>query len=572
MSAITLDRISFVLLYRSLFQYRPAIRQIIAFYLLWTLFELSFPFLTKVLVDQGIGYGDIPFIGLVVMAQLMLVIGNISSDIFKTWLTRHLGVRLNLIVVDGYFRKLISKTVAFFSKNDEGAMHQHVNDNLRIEKFLTEGSMSLLNAVFKLALFSLIMFVFDWRIGLVFILSIGALLGWDVSFLKKRAVTDEQRLRISSDLRSELIEVVHGIHDIKVNGLEAERVSKWYKLQDRISQVRLRLFGIAQYYQGGTIVIAQLRDLFVVFVSALAVVNGSMTLGALLAIQYLLGHSNKPTLDIMQFIQDYHDAKLSLRRLQTVYESNEEEHLTGTMTFASVSGVIRLDDVHFRYQPDMPCIEGATVKLDAGAKVALVGESGSGKSTLIKLLLKLQEPTSGAIAVDDIPLAHANAHDWRERCSVVLQDGIIFTGSVRYNVSLADDAATDERRVDAAIRLAALEEVVKALPDGLNTRVGHQVKNLSKGQAQRLLIARAIYHGGEIVILDEPTSAMDSVNAMIVTENLLREFGDKTLIMATHNLDIARQMDRVVLMRHGRVHAYGQPGEVLSQLELAVKA
>lgn len=564
MSQSTKNISSFSGLYEQLFRYKTAIFQVLVLQLLWVLFELIFPFLTQALVDQGINHQDIDFIYLLLMGQLALFLGIITSDFLRLWLLRHIGIRINIKLVNAYLHNLLFKQYLFFSNKKQGDLIQHINDNLRIETFMTGSSVNFVSAIFKILVFGLVMFIFSWKIGLVFIISFFLVIFWDFFFLRYREKIDHERFKVGSKMRSQLMEVLEGLVDIKVNNLERYKVAEWHDVQDQFAQNRLRILRIYQIYQGFNFIIGQLRDIFILFFAATSVINGTMTLGAMLAIQYILGQLTKPTTDIMQFVQDWQDAKLSLGRLEEVFiESQKEYEPADFSPTIAYQQNISFDNVRFTYK-DVPTIKEISFEVPYGSKIALVGKSGSGKSTIIKIILKLLQAEQGEVKVGEHRIQHINYKAWRENCSFVSQDGFIFSNTLAYNITLVEDVATiDHHRMDEAIRLSCLDQIMAGLEQGTATVVGRGGKQFSKGQVQRILLARAIYKNANYLIMDEPTSALDNITAKKVIQNIEHFFAGRTIITATHKLKLFEHVDKIVMIEAGEIIEQGSFDELI---------
>ena len=545
---------SFSGLYKQLFEYKTAIIQVLALQFLWVLFELIFPFLTQALVDQGINHQDIDFIYLLLLGQLFLFFGIITSDFLRLWLLRHIGIRINLKLVNAYLNDLLFKKFLFFNNKKQGELIQHINDNLRIETFMTASSVNFVSAIFKIIVFGVVLFIFSPTIGGIFGISFILILLWDFFFLRYREQIDNERFEVGSIMRSQLMEVLEGLIDIKTNNLEPDRLNNWQYVQDLFARNRLKILRIYQFYQGFNLAIGQLRDILILFVAAFAVLGGTMSLGAMLAIQYILGQLSKPTTDIMQFVQDWQDAKLSLGRLSEVTLESEKEYEPDTyIPSIRYEKDIILEDVQFSYK-DIPTIKKISFGIPYGNKLALVGKSGSGKSTIIKILLKLLETERGEVKVGLQRIHHLNHKTWRENCSFVSQDGFIFSNTLRFNITLTEDAAAiDFDLLNKAIEFSCLDQIMESLPKGVDTLIGRGGQLFSKGQSQRILIARAIYKNGNYLIMDEPTSALDNVTAREVIQNIETFFAGKTIIVATHKLKLFEHVDEILMIDEGQI-------------------
>ncbi len=558
------DLSSFNALFSKLFEYKKGIIQIIILQIVWGLMELIFPFLMQAIVDKGIQQQDYNFIHLVLMAQLMLFLGTTFTELFKSWFLKQIGLRLNKKVMDAYLKQLVSKNVLFFNDHKEGTLLSLLNDMFKIGTFLTDNVLNFFNAVFRLFLYGVILFIFNTSIGWIFVASVVLSITWDVIFLKQREKEDNLRFQAQTAIRSGFLESIGGISDIKTNNLEWERIRIWSASLDIFSWARLGLLRISQYYKGGTLTIGQLRDIFIIFLSATYVIQGTLTLGAMLAIQFLLGQLSRQVYALMEFVEHYHNAKLSLGRLAKVTGSEDQEFIPPkTFQKRSIKEDLQVNALDFSYK-GIPCLKDITMKVPYQSKVAIVGESGSGKSTLLKLLLKLLEPDSGSIKVGHARLSTIENNVWRDNCSVALQEGYIFNGSVKYNISLAENEEDlDYDQLENAIKMSCLESVVGNMEEGWDTVIGKGGKAMSKGQGQRVLLARAIYKNANYLIMDEPTSALDHITSKNVLKNIFETFADRTVIFATHKLKMAEKMDLILLVNQGEVIEHGTHKELM---------
>ena len=536
-----------------------------------SIIQLLFPFLTQAVVDIGIENQDIGFIWLVLAAQLMLFIGQSSVQFIQSWIILHVGARLNVALITDFLGKLMRLPLGFFDRKMIGDLLQRINDHRRIEEFLTNSSLLILLSAFNLLIFGAVLLIYDGSIFLIFLIASLLYLGWITLFLKRRERVDFQRFQQLSDNRSALIELIQGMPEIKLQNSERKHRWHWAHIQAKLFRANMRSLAITQYQDAGARFITQVKDILITIVAAKAVIDGEMTLGMLLAVQYIVGQLNAPLQQLVTFVRTAQDARISLERLGEIHQREEEPgRLPGRLSIdtSPAAGDLRFEQVSFRYNAlSGDVLHNIDLTIPKGKVTAIVGTSGSGKTTLVKLLLGFYPPTQGQIKVGNTPLAHLDGRAWRARCGAVLQDGYIFSKSIAENVaeSESDLRPIDKARLLRAVRLANIQEWIESLPLGYNTQVGMRGNGLSQGQRQRLLIARAIYRDPDYLFFDEATNALDANNERQITDNLNQFFEGRTVIVVAHRLSTVRHADSIVVLERGRIVEWGDHAELIRQ-------
>lgn len=550
------SKASFGYLLNYLKPYKAVIFQLFLGLLGATLLSLFLPLLTQALVDTGIQQKNLSFVYVVLIAQLLFFLSKNFINLIRSWILLQLSVRLNIQIVSDFLAKMIRLPLPFFESKNLGDILQRMQDNQRIEQFL---SGTLLDFIFSLAsLFSVGILVVFYSPVIFILFLIGSFLyiTWILLFLKRRKVLDNKRFALSSSTQSNEVELIQGMAEIKFNNFEKEKRWEWERLQVKRAKLAMKSLRLSQFQQYGGGFINELKNIIITFWAAYEVIQGSMTLGMMMAVQQVLGQMEVPLLQSVNFIQEGQDAKLSLERLGEIHDQKDEDSAQGNENFlvkelpeGENSRDIYLKNVTFRYGTphSQPAIDDLTLHIPAGKTTAIVGESGSGKTTLLKLLLKYYIPQSGQITVGSLPLTALSSSVWRSAIGSVMQEGFIFSESIAKNIALGDERPTQNRLIKST-QIANIFEHIQSLPLGFHTKIGQSGEGVSQGQKQRLLIARAVYKNPDYLFFDEATSALDAKNEKVISENLQTFGKSKTQIIIAHRLSTVKNADQIIFL------------------------
>lgn len=527
--------------------------------------QLSIPLITQSLVDKGINYKDIHFVYILLIAQLVLFISSSAINIFRSWLLLFIGARVSMLITSDYLVKLFKKSLSFFDSKTPGDILQRINESNRIEAFLNTSPENVFS-YFNSLIFLIILGYYSLKILLIFSFGIVIYTVWVWFFMKKRKELDFKRFDASSSINSTLIQTVNGIQEVKVNGSEKRHIWEYEKGRVKYYKNAISNLKLAQYQSIGGNIINELKNILITFTAAFLVIEGSITLGAMLAIQYIIGQVNAPLLSLIGFLRLVQDAKLSINRFKEIeFVTPEEEILNNTnlLELPIVSEDIIIKDLYFAYNDKLEnsILKNLNLKIPKGKVTAIVGNSGGGKTTLMKLLLKLYLPTSGELAIGDVNLNQIDSKRWRKMCGTVLQDGYIFSDTITNNIteSISDEEVNTTRLLDS-VRIANIESLINDLPSGFNSIIGpsgSSGRTLSGGQRQRLLIARAVYKNPQFLYFDEATSALDANNEKIIVNNLKTFNKDRTVVVIAHRLSTVIDADQIVVLDQGEIKEVG---------------
>lgn len=564
--AAPIERNGLGFLFKYLTPYKRLIGQLGLGLILASVFQLIFPFLTQAIVDVGIENQNISFIYLILIAQLMLFLSQTAVSTIQSWILLHIGTRVNVNLLSDFLIKLMKLPIGFFDVKMIGDLLQRINDHRRIEDFLTNSTLITIFSFFNLIVFSIVLLIYNTTIFAIFVMASLLYIGWITIFLRKRREIDFLNFEQLSENRNTLIELIQGMQEIKLQNSEKKRRWQWANIQARLFRVSIKALTISQYQDIGAGFITQLKDILISFVAAKAVIDGQMTLGMMLAVQYIIGQLNGPLQQMILFIRSAQDAKISMERLGEIHNMEEEE-LVGEnkINILPENGDLHIDNLFFQYNKlSEPVLKDINITIPKGKITAIVGTSGSGKTTLVKLLLGFYEPTSGSIKVGGIHLENINQKMWRDRCGAVMQDGYIFSDTIANNIAESEDMV-DRDKLLKAVKMANIQSFVENLPLGYNTMIGPRGNGISQGQRQRLLISRAVYKDPAFLFFDEATNALDAKNEKVIMENMDRFFEGRTVIVVAHRLSTVKNADQIIVLDNGRLIESGNHLELVEK-------
>ncbi len=559
-----IDKTGFSFLFKYLRPYRKFIIQLFLGLLLGSILQLIFPFLTQSIVDVGINNQDINFVTLILIAQLMLYFSRTTVEFIRSWILLHIGTRINISILSDFLIKLMKLPVSFFDTKMVGDLLQRIGDHKRIETFLTSSTLNILFSFVNLVIFAIVLGYYDLKIFAVFFIGSALYVAWILIFMKKRRDLDYKRFDQMSSNQSNLIQLITGMQEIKLHNSEKSKRWEWERIQAKLFKVSMKSLALNQYQEAGSTLINEVKNIFISFIAAKAVIDGDITLGMMLAIQYIIGQLNAPIIQLVAFIHSSQDAKISLERLGEIHgTADEEEDKTNKVTIFPENRSVNIEDMSFQYEgPHSEMVlKNITMVIPEGKVTAIVGASGSGKTTLLKLLLKFYEPAAGEIKLGDINLTNFSNRLWRDRCGAVLQDGFIFSDTIANNIAVSDEYIDTEKLLDA-VKTANIQEFIESLPLGYNTKIGGDGHGLSQGQKQRLLIARSVYKNPEYLYFDEATNALDANNEKVIMENLDKFFKNRTVVVVAHRLSTVKNADQIVVLQKGVITESGTHNEL----------
>ena len=551
-----------------LYPYKKLLFQLMLGVLLGSLLQLVLPFLTQGVVDIGINTHNLSFLYIILFAQLALFTGRLMVDFIRSWILYHISSRINISILTDFLIKLMKLPLNYFDSKKTGDILQRMNDHQRIQSFLTGTSLNTLFSLFNLVVFSVVLARYNLTIFGVFVLAAILYTFWIIIFLKRRKQLDYRQFDIASAEQSKAIQLIQGMTEIKLHGCETPKRWEWERLQAKTFRLGIKNLALSQWQQTGAFFINEGKNIFITFLAAQAVINGSLTLGEMLAIQYIIGQLNSPIEQMIGFVQSWQLAKISLDRLNEIHGLADEEaapsHPNGREALRQLTTLLpedktfTLSNVSFTYPGagNEPVLDKINCIIPNGKITAIVGASGSGKTTLLKLLLKFYTPQTGEIKLGGNNIENISHRSLRTHCGVVMQESFVFSDSIAQNIAVADERPGLVQLQHAAT-VANILPFIESLPLGYYTKIGAEGTGISGGQKQRLMIARAVYKNPEIVLFDEATNALDSTNESIIINNLNEFFKGKTTVIVAHRLSTVKHADQIIVLNNGRITETG---------------
>ena len=535
--------------------YRRYFAQIILGLVAGSLLQLVLPFLTQSIVDVGIANRNIGFIWLILIGELMLTFSRTVIDFIRRWLLLHISMRVNISLISDFFIKLLKLPMSFFDTKLLGDLMQRINDHTRVQDFLTSKTLTVVFSALTFVVFGIVLLLYSRLIFIVFIL--GSLLYglWITVFMRRRKVLDYALFEKEAENNNRTYEFLTSMQEIKLQDCEQRRRWEWEDVQADVFDVQMKSLKLQQSQEAGSIFINEVKNSLITVLSATAVIHGQMTLGMMLAVQYIIGQLNSPVDQLMSFIYSLQDVKISLERINEIHsQGNEEDSRRTVACLRNAEEGIQVEKVCFKYDPHAlkNTLEDINFDIPAGKVTAIVGASGSGKTTLVKLMLGYYPVSSGDIKVCGTDIGSLNLKWWRRQCGVVMQEGVIFSESIARNIAVGD-GEIDVERLDRAAEMACIRDFIMGLPLKFNTKIGRDGIGLSQGQKQRILIARAVYKDPDFIFLDEATNSLDARNERMIVENLDKFYKGKTVVIVAHRLSTVRDADQIIVLDKGHI-------------------
>lgn len=562
------ERLNFKYIFNYLKPYKKQLIGLFIMLLLGSAITLIFPFLTQNLIDNGVSKRNLSFISLILLAQLGLFFGSITIEVVRNWLMLFIGTKISISILSDFLKKLLQLPIKFFDTKLTGDFSQRIQDNERIEYFLTSQSLVTFFSMITFSVFFGVLWYYDFKILIVYLVLTIVSIIWSFYWFKKRKILDYFLFQQRSQNQQSILEIINGVTEMKLNQFEDFKRIEWEEIQKKLFKINIRILKLDQFQMSGFEFLNQFKNILVTFFAARFVIKGEMTIGQLLSVSYIVGQMNNPINQLVGFFRSFQDARLSLERLNEVQNHPTEEENRYLLKIKDINTSVPIGikgiNLSFQYEgPKSPYVlNNLNFVIPDGKITAIVGASGSGKTTLLKLLLKFYEPTQGELSFNSESVANISSKSLRENCGVVMQDGFIFSDTIERNIATGEENINKEK-MKMAVKIANIENFIEKLPLGYNSRIGASGNGISGGQKQRILIARAIYKNPHYIFFDEATSALDAENEKIIHDNLQEFFKGKTVVIIAHRLSTVKNADNIMVLKDGEIVEQGNHTELV---------
>ena len=597
--------LSWSLVLQYLNQSRWRILQVLGALLFSSVVQLIFPFLTQSIVDTGINAHNIQYVILVLIAQLMLTFSKTMVDFIRSRLLLRISNILNLQILSDFWIKVTRLPLSYFDSHHTGDTLQRINDNRQIQNFLTGSALNTLFSIFNFVVYAIVLTIYSVQLFFIFLIGTFIYFVWIRFFLKIRRKINYQTFYLAAKENNATLQLIQGMQEIRLNNAEKQKRWDWENIQASLFRLNFKNLNYNQWQQAGATLINNVEDIAITFIVAKLVIDGQLTLGAMLAVQYIVGQLSGPVNQWVGFVQSAQDAKISMERLNEIHQMKDEEESEKLYhSHLPENKSIFLKNLSFIYPGagNEPVLDNINLFIPEGKITAIVGVSGSGKTTLLKLLLKIYQQYEGEIRIGAVHNRHAypnnnvnigpafsgngagskikeaeaisfatkegllfeniSAAYWRGQCGAVMQEGYIFNDTIARNIAVGEENI-EYNRLRNSCDVANILTFVEELPNGFHTELGTEGAGLSLGQKQRLLIARAVYKNPSYLFLDEATNSLDANNEKDIVEKLDNFFKGKTVIVVAHRLSTVRNADKIVVLDKGRIVEQGTHDELI---------
>ncbi len=548
----------------AIIKYRKLLLEVLAISFVLQLIGLVTPLGFQVVMDKVLVNHAMKTLNVIAVGLICATLFENGLSGIRTWVFARTSSKIDVELGARLYRHLLALPVAYFQARRVGDSVARVRELENIRSFLTGNAVTLVLDLLFSFVFLFVMLWYSVPLTLIVIASLPLYFGLSLILTPILRARLKEKFESGSRNQAFLVESISGIDTIKSMAVEPRWVENWEKQLANYVTAGLNSVNISTVANVGVTTVSKLVTVGIIWLGASQVVEGNLTVGQLIAFNMLSGRLTDPIIRIAQLWNNFQQVGVSMERLGDILNAPIE--VAGNKTrIPRLQGSIEFDQVSFRYHPEHPdVIRGVNFKIEPGQVIGIVGRSGSGKSTLTKLVQRLYTPDRGRVLIDGQDIAIIDTTSLRHQLGVVLQENLLFTGTIRDNIALSNPALSMEPIIEAA-KLAGAHEFICELPEGYDTRVGEHGAGLSGGQRQRIAIARTLINSPRILIFDEATSALDYESEQIIQQNMRKICAGRTVLIIAHRLSAVRDAHRILVMDRGEIVEDGSHLQLLAK-------
>lgn len=547
-----------------LLRYKRFFLQLVCGFTLLGAIQIALPYLTKSVVDVGVESGNKHYILLILFAQIVLLGSSTIATMLNNWIILHISTRINLSLVSDFLIKLMRLPMSFFDIQMTGDIVERIGDHKKIESFIVNQLLGSLYAGITGIVFSAILL--NYHIGIFMLFLSGSMLYllWLLLFIKRRKVINYELFKANAKSNAVTYQIVNAMQEAKLQGCTQRRRWEWENAKAHQFEINIKSLKLNQIQEIGSFFIKQATNFIITFLAVIAVINEELTLGTLLAIQFIIGQLSVPINQIINLIYTIQDVHISLERINEIKNKDNENAQCQHISMSEIAeDDINIEHLQYKYEgTSQNILHDINLCFKRNTTTAIVGCSGSGKTTLLKLILQYYSSYEGSIKLGKQELKSLNHDEWRNMCSVVMQESYIFSESIARNIVTSDEEINIER-MRKATDIVNISDFIDSLPLKYDTKIGVDGRSLSQGQKQRILLARAIYKNAPFFFLDEATNSLDANNEREILNNLRDFLKEKTAIIVAHRLSTVKDANLIIVLDEGRIVETGTHEELI---------
>lgn len=529
---------------------RKGIFALILLVFLQLILQGTTPFLTQISFDSGILQKNLNILLSVFIVQIIIFLFSSALNYFNSIISNRISQSINVSLSNDFIHKLFKIPLTYYQQKKTSDFIQKSFDLNKIESFITYNFASIILSFVGILILSGIAIYYNIAIFLIVVVYSTLNFMWTIYSLRKKKELDYEKFDINVNTHRYLTEIIEGITEIKISNSEKTKIDTLIVNQKNYFANNLKFIKLSQILVIGGGLISNMGNGFVIFYSAYLTLDQTITIGEMAAIQLVVNQLVSKINGVTGSVSTIKDTKFSMERVLETQMLNEEKYGDKPV---KPNYNIKFDNVSFSYTDiSDSVVDNINFEIEANKTTAIVGLSGSGKTTIMKLALGLYSPKQGKILLNEIPIAEYNMEKWRQQCGVVMQEGYIFTDTIKNNIILSGNNYDDNKYINA-LKQAVIYDFIDNLPIKHETLIGKEGLSLSSGQRQRILIARMIYKNPDFIFMDEATNSLDSETEHIVLNNITKNFANKTCLIIAHRLNTVKNADKVIVLHNGKI-------------------